>query len=103
MAPFLDLGILWKSRSDIYMGKGYVSLSDPKDDGRLSLLSHHLPWYQLEDEGIYAVWGDMFAYCRYCHAERHIIPDCPKKKVHPMFVGIVVLVYILLLNAQKQE
>ncbi|KAG1312030.1 hypothetical protein G6F64_003355 [Rhizopus arrhizus] len=33
-----------------------------------------------EDEGFYAVWIDMPTYCRYCHAEGHAVPDCPKKR-----------------------
>jgi hypothetical protein len=96
----LDLGILQEFHTSIYMGTGYAILSVPKNDDRFSPLSHHLPWYQSEDEGFYAVWSDMPTYCRYCHAEGHAVPECPKN-VHPVFVGTVVLVTILLLNAQK--
>ncbi|KAG1141786.1 hypothetical protein G6F37_008106 [Rhizopus arrhizus] len=75
----LDLGILRESYTGTYMGTGYAILSVPKNDDRSSSLSHHLPWYQSEDEGSYAVWSDMPTYCRYCHAEGHAVPDCPKK------------------------
>ncbi|KAG0870987.1 hypothetical protein G6F16_006219 [Rhizopus arrhizus] len=76
----LDLGILRESHTGTYMGTGYAILSVPKNDDRFSPLSHHLPWYQSEDEGFYAVWSDMPTYCRYCHAEGHAVPDCPKKR-----------------------
>ncbi|KAG1323127.1 hypothetical protein G6F63_013111 [Rhizopus arrhizus] len=76
----LDLGILRESHTSTYMGTGYAILSVPKNDDRFSPLSHHLPWYQSEDEGFYAVWSDMPTYCRYCHAEGHAVPDCPKKR-----------------------
>ncbi|KAG1372490.1 hypothetical protein G6F61_011010 [Rhizopus arrhizus] len=56
----LDLGILRESHTGTYMGTGYAILSS-------------------EYEGIYAVWSDMPTYCRYCHAEGHAVPDCPKK------------------------
>ena len=85
----LDLGILQEFHTGV-----------PKNDDRFSPLSHHLPWYQSEDEGFYAVWSDMPNYCRYCYAEGHAVPECPKN-VHPVFVGTVVLAAILLLNAQK--
>ncbi|KAG1124326.1 hypothetical protein G6F42_009728 [Rhizopus arrhizus] len=75
----LDLGILRESHTGTYMDTGYAILSVPKNDDRFSPLSHHLPWYQSEDEGFYAVWSDMPTYCRYCHAEGHAVPDCPKK------------------------
>ncbi|KAG1381483.1 hypothetical protein G6F61_003120 [Rhizopus arrhizus] len=39
------------------IGSDYAILL--KDDGRFSALSHHLPWYESEDEGFYAVWSDM--------------------------------------------
>jgi hypothetical protein len=76
----LDLGILRESHTGTYMGTGYAMLSVPKNDDRFSPLSHHLPWYQSEDDGFYAVWSDMPTYCRYCHAEGHVVPDCPKKR-----------------------
>ncbi|KAG1016541.1 hypothetical protein G6F63_013795 [Rhizopus arrhizus] len=76
----LDLGILRESHTGTYMGTGYPILSVPKNDDMFSPLSHHLPWYQSEDEGFYAVWSDMPTYCRYCHAEGHAVPDCPKKR-----------------------
>ncbi|KAG0760925.1 hypothetical protein G6F62_000371 [Rhizopus arrhizus] len=31
-------------------------------------------------KGFYAVWSDMPTYCRYCHTEGHVVPDCPKKR-----------------------
>ncbi|KAG0940617.1 hypothetical protein G6F26_008097 [Rhizopus arrhizus] len=73
----LDLGILQEFHTGV-----------PKNDDRFSPLSHHLPWYQSEDEGFYAVWSDMPNYCRYCYAEGHAVPECPKN-VHPVFVGTV--------------
>ncbi|KAG1581673.1 hypothetical protein G6F47_009568 [Rhizopus delemar] len=76
----LDLGILRESHTGTYMGTGYAILSVPKNDNRFSPLSHHLPWYQSEDEGFYAVWSDMPTYCRYCHAEGHAVSDCLKKR-----------------------
>ncbi|KAG1576770.1 hypothetical protein G6F48_013070 [Rhizopus delemar] len=76
----LDLGILRESHTGTYMGTGYAILSVPKNDNRFSPLSHHLPWYQSEDEGFYAVWSDMPTYCHYCHAEGHAVSDCPKKR-----------------------
>ncbi|KAG1640130.1 hypothetical protein G6F44_007138 [Rhizopus delemar] len=76
----LDLGILRESHTGTYMGTGYAILSVPKNDNRFSPLSHHLPWYQSDDEGFYAVWSDMPTYCRYCHAEGHAVSDCPKKR-----------------------
>ncbi|KAG1139587.1 hypothetical protein G6F37_009344 [Rhizopus arrhizus] len=56
----LDLGILRKSHTGTYMGTGYAILSS-------------------EYKGFYAVWSDVPTYCRYCHAEGHTVPDCPKK------------------------
>ncbi|KAG0894351.1 hypothetical protein G6F34_009164 [Rhizopus arrhizus] len=96
----LDLGILRESHTGTYMGTGYAILSVPKNDDRFSPLFHHLPWYQSEDEDFYAVWSDMPTYCRYCHAEGHA-SLIVQRNVHPVFVGTVVLVAILLLNAQK--
>ncbi|KAG0790251.1 hypothetical protein G6F57_001094 [Rhizopus arrhizus] len=57
----LDLGILRKSHTGTYVGTGYAILSS-------------------EDKGFYAVWSDVPTYCRYCHAEGHTVPDCPKKR-----------------------
>ncbi|KAG1443671.1 hypothetical protein G6F46_012476 [Rhizopus delemar] len=57
----LDLGILRESHTGTYMRTGYAILS-------------------LEDESFYAVWSEMPTYCRYCHAEEHIVFDCPKKR-----------------------
>ncbi|KAG1016325.1 hypothetical protein G6F26_012618 [Rhizopus arrhizus] len=96
----LDLGILRESHTGTYMGTGYAILSVPKNDDRFSPLFHHLPWYQSEDEDFYAVWSDMPTYCRYCHAEGHA-SLIVQRNVHPVFVGTVVLVAILLLNVQK--
>ncbi|KAG1154268.1 hypothetical protein G6F37_009605 [Rhizopus arrhizus] len=76
----LDMGILRESHTGTYMGTGYAILSVPKNDDRFSSLSHHLSWYHSENEGFYAVWSDMPTYCRYCHAEGHAVPDCPKKR-----------------------
>ncbi|KAG1055786.1 hypothetical protein G6F43_002278 [Rhizopus delemar] len=47
----LDLGILRESHTGTCMGTGYAVLSVLKNDDRFSSLSHHLPWYQSEDEG----------------------------------------------------
>ena len=69
------------------MGVDYAILSIFKEDGRFSPIIHHLPWYESEDEGFYAVWSDIPTYCRYCHAEEPAVPDCPKN-VHPIFVGM---------------
>ncbi|KAG1051306.1 hypothetical protein G6F43_006481 [Rhizopus delemar] len=38
-----------------------------------------LKFMKSEDDGFYAVWSGMPTYCRYCHAEGHAAPDCPKK------------------------
>ncbi|KAG1139540.1 hypothetical protein G6F37_009725 [Rhizopus arrhizus] len=74
---FLDLGILQEFHTSTYMDTGYAIPSIPKDDGRFSPLSHHLPWYGPEDGGSYAIWSDMPTYCHYCHIEGHVVPDCP--------------------------
>jgi hypothetical protein len=55
----LNLGILRELYTSTYIGSDYAILSLLKDDGRFSPLSHHLPWYESEDEGFYAVWSDM--------------------------------------------
>ena len=49
----LDLRILRESNTGTNMGTGYAILSVPKDDDRIFPLSHHLPWYEL-DEGLHA-------------------------------------------------
>jgi hypothetical protein len=74
---FLDLGILREPHTCTYMDKDYAIPNLPKDDGRFSPLSHHLPWYGSEDGGFYAVWSDMPTYCHYCHTKGHVVPDCP--------------------------
>ncbi|KAG0767960.1 hypothetical protein G6F57_001359 [Rhizopus arrhizus] len=84
------------------MRTSYTTLSVPKYFDAFSLLSHRLPWYQLKDEGFYTVWSDITTYCRCCHAEGHVVWNYPKN-FHLMFVGTVVLMQILLLNAQKSR
>ncbi|KAG0737445.1 hypothetical protein G6F57_001511 [Rhizopus arrhizus] len=76
----LDLGILRESYTGTYMGTSYAILSVPKNDDRFSSLSHHLPWYQSEDEGSYAVWSDMPTNCR---TSGHIAAECTKSKNKP--------------------
>jgi hypothetical protein len=61
------------------MRTSYTTLNVPKYFDAFSLLSHHLPWYQLKDEGFYTVWSDIPTYCRCCHAEGHVVWNYPKK------------------------
>lgn len=56
----------------------------------------------MEDEKFYAVWTDMPTYCSNCHAEGHAVSNCPKIFMS-YFVEIVVIIYILPLNAQKER
>lgn len=96
----INLETLRESHTDICMCMGYTILNVPKYDDRFSSLSHRLPWYQSEDEEFYTVWNHIPSYARYCHSEGHVGLNCPQN-FHLVFVGIILLVDVLPLNAQK--
>lgn len=97
----LDLEILRESHIDICMRMGYAILNVPKYDDKFSSLSHRLPWYQLRMKS-FIQCGIIPSYALYCHAEGHVGLDY-LQNVHFVFVGIILFVDILLLNAQKSR
>lgn len=83
------------------MRMDYAILNVPKYDDKFLSLSHRLPWYQLRMKS-FIQCGIIPSYALYCHAEGHLGLDY-LQNIHFVFVGIILFVDILLLNAQKSR
>ncbi|KAI8366203.1 hypothetical protein BD560DRAFT_447975 [Blakeslea trispora] len=83
LSPFgeiLDVGIFLDPASKTYACTGYAVLNVKKKEGAYCPLTHLVPWEDSEDLSFYAVWKQMPPYCKYCHAEGHILANCDKRK-----------------------
>ncbi|KAG1136872.1 hypothetical protein G6F37_010589 [Rhizopus arrhizus] len=93
--PFL--GIQLEPTTRTYMCTGYAVLNVSSQHTKFKQLSHLIPWDEKRKQGFYAVWNQMPHNCRYCHEEKHVKVNCPKRRARTS-CWIVVLLVIWLLH-----
>ncbi|KAI8980851.1 hypothetical protein BDB01DRAFT_795841 [Pilobolus umbonatus] len=79
----LDVGMYVEPVTKTYMCTGYASinLKAKYSAEPIKPLTHLIPWFDSCFGSFQAVWKSMASYCRYCHAEGHVLSDCPKRLV----------------------
>ncbi|KAG1142531.1 hypothetical protein G6F37_008195 [Rhizopus arrhizus] len=80
----LDIKILLKPTTRIYMCTDYAVLNVSSQHTKFKQLSHLIPWDEKREQVFYAVWNQMPHYCRYCHEEGHVVVDCPKRRARTL-------------------
>ncbi|CAO3592287.1 unnamed protein product [Absidia cylindrospora] len=70
----LDAGIFRDPKTQTYMGTGYAIINRQSISKPLAL-THTISWHDSE-VGFHATWSEMPPWCRYCHAEGHVVADC---------------------------
>ncbi|KAG1130682.1 hypothetical protein G6F37_012908 [Rhizopus arrhizus] len=58
----------------------YTVLNVTTETKKFKSLTHLIPWDEKEKYDFYAVWTQMFQYCRYCYEGFHVVVNCSKRR-----------------------